>query len=100
MINKRFIAVKEENEMMIQELFNNRKNVNAIPVIDNENKLLREYYRYNEDIESGKNRISFDIVKKIYHEAMLMPYCIIYFRYIIREREKLKIFLIKQIIKY
>lgn len=65
--------------MMIQELFNNRKNVNAIPVIDNENKLLREYYRYNEDIESGKNRISFDIVKKIYHEAMLMPYDIVLF---------------------
>lgn len=79
LINKRFITVKETDENKILQIFADRKNINAIPVVDETNRIVKEYYRYNDEIELKNNRIPLSIVKQIYHEVVLMPYEVIIF---------------------
>lgn len=73
------LDIREITEKRLMEFFldklrqvvyitDDKKNINAISVIDKSNRILKEYYRDCKDIKLKNNKISFNIVKQIYYK--------------------------------
>lgn len=70
LINSQFTKVVMGNENRAIELLKAKKNIISIPIVDSNDNIIREYYKYPEKNEHGE--VLFETIKWICTEAMLM----------------------------